>query len=80
MEGRIQPAGLEFATCALDQEVMGSIPVRAHAWVVGLVLGWGECRRQLTDISLLHGCFFLSLCLPSPHLPFLSKITEQVLG
>lgn len=27
---------------------------RAHTWVLGLVPGWGTCKRQLIDIFLSH--------------------------
>ena len=40
--------------------------VRAHAWVVGQVPGWGACERRLIDVSLSHQCFSPSL---SPSLP-----------
>ena len=28
----------------VNQEIAGSIPVRAHAWVVGQVPSWGHAR------------------------------------
>ena len=30
--------------------------VRAHAWSVGLIPGWGMYERQLIDVSLSHWC------------------------
>ena len=34
------------------QRVASWIPGQTHAWVAGLVPGWGTCRGQLTDVSL----------------------------
>ena len=48
-------------------------PVRAHAWVVGSIPGWGEYRRQPFDLSL---SLSLSLFLSSS----LSKITDVFSG
>ena len=48
-------------------------PVRAHAWVAGLVSGWGTCERQPVDVSLTHWCFYLSL---SPSLPLSLKMSK----
>ena len=47
--------------CPAKQKVTGSIPVRAHAWVVGPVLSWGMYERQPVHVSLTHQCFSLSL-------------------
>ena len=52
-------------------------PVRAHAWVSGLVPGCGVVRvhneRQAIDVSLSRGCFSPSL---SPSLPLSLKINK----
>ena len=52
--------------------------VRAHTYVVGLLHGWGACRRQAIDVSLSHWCFSLPLFLSLPH--SLSKINKHILG
>ena len=44
--------------------------VRAHAWVVSLVLGQGLYERQLINVSLSHQCFSFSL---SPSFSSLKK-------
>ena len=48
-------------------------PVRAHAWVVGSVPGWGTCQRQQIDVSLSHQRFIPSL---SPSFPLSLKINK----
>ena len=49
--------------------------VRAHAWGVGLVTGWGTCERQLIDVSLTHRYFSPSL---SPSLTLSLKINNKI--
>ena len=41
-------------------------PVRAHAWVVGSVLGWGTYQRQPINVSLSDRCFPPSLSTSLP--------------
>ena len=50
-------------------------PVRAPAWVVGLVPSWGTYEKELINISLSHQCFSPSL---SPFL-LLSLKTNKIL-
>ena len=45
----------------VDQNVIGSIPVRAHAWVVDQVPGWGVW--EATVQCFFHTSMFLSLSL-----------------
>ena len=54
--------------CPVHQNVVGSIPVRAHTYVMGSVLGQGAYGRQPIDASLSHLSLslFLCLCLPPP--------------
>ncbi|KAF6109825.1 hypothetical protein HJG60_011016 [Phyllostomus discolor] len=47
--------------------------IRAHAWVAGLVPGWGVCKRQLIDVSLSHRCVSPSL---SSSLPLSLRINK----
>ena len=60
-------------------------PVRAHAWTMGPIPGWGICGRHPIDVSHVEVSLSLSLslslclCFPSPFFPF-SKINEYVLG
>ena len=35
-----------------ERKAAGSIPITAHAWVVGLVPDWGVYERQPIDVSL----------------------------
>ena len=51
-----------------ERSQVGSILVRAHAWIVGQAPGQGVCKRQLIDVSLVHQCFPPSF---SPSLPSL---------
>ena len=48
--------------------------VRAHAWVVGQVPGWGACERQAINVSLSHRCFSPSL---SPSLPLFEENKQK---
>ena len=45
-----------FGHCPTKQSVTGWLLVRAHAWVVGSVPGWGAYiyERQQIDVSLSH--------------------------
>ena len=52
-------------------------PVRAYAWVAGLVPGGGAQERQPIDVSFSHWCFSPSL---SPSLPLSLKINKWNLG
>ena len=41
-------------------------PLRAYAYIVGLLPGWGVCERQPIDVSLLYRGFSPSLSPPFP--------------
>ena len=61
-KGKNSPAGVaQWIECGpANQRVASSIPVRAHAWVVGRVPGGGRCMRGNNTLMLLS----LSLSLP----------------
>ena len=50
-------------------------PVRAFAWVVGLVPGRGPYRRQPVDVSFACQCFPLSI--PSPSLKKKERVEKS---
>ena len=58
--------------CSIHQNIAGSIPVRAHTQVVGLIPGRGVHRQQLIDVSLSHRCLSFSLS-PQPSLSLKKK-------
>ena len=61
------PAWLSWLGVILQSKVLlVRFPIRAQAWVVVSILGWGASQGQPIDVCLSHGCFSSSL---SPSLP-----------
>ena len=68
------PAWLSWlGIIAQSKRSLVRFPVRAHAWVVGLILGWGVYERQLIHVSFLTSVF-LSL---SPSFPLSLKMINK---
>ena len=45
------------SSCKMKERSLILFPVRAHAWVEGLVPRWRAYERQMIDISLSYQCF-----------------------
>ena len=56
----------------VNQKVTGSIPTRAHAWIVGEVLSWGQTRGNHTTTNERR-CFSPSFC---PSFPLSLKLNK----
>ena len=61
----------------VNQRVSGSIPIWAHAWVVGQIPSWG-CARGNCSMCLSHTNVSLHLFLP-PFLLILQKSRNKIL-